>query len=303
MKGQKHKNTVLAWARWRVNIPPDWRPIEILGGLEKGKVFVGDADSPVLQIKWSRTRDAFNPDRWIARRAGRKVAQGAAAPAPEGFRVLDWQPEAKTARKRTRSIWAGWSKRAGLLIEAVVFALDRPSVARRARVEVLPSLTATPPDEPAGWAVFETSFRTPPGFDCVRRNLRPGSMALLFVKRSDRLMLRQAYPREAALGRRDLAGWLRAEPFGQLRRKFYPAEDPQPWTVESGGRTLKGLIRRGRRKLPWPLGWPGRLFTVQAVVQDEQLDRLLLAEHSSRRDAGDAVVRDALAGMNWALFE
>lgn len=307
--------STLAWAGWMIRIPPEWRPLEIRGGFDSGKMVIGDAASPILQLKWSRP-GRFDPDKWARRRnRARDDAQGgrafasatgqvkAGVPAPGGFAVLDWRPQARAARKLIRAIWAGWSKMAGLLVEAVVFAQDRPSVLRQANGRVLPSLVASAPDAPAGWAVFEASFRTPPGFDVVGRRFQPGSMAMMFAAKGQHLMLRQAYPRAAALARRDLAGWLRAEPFGPQRRLFYPGGEPQAWTVESFGQQLAGLIRTGRRRLPVPLGWAGRRYTVQAVVQDDRLDRLLLAEHSSARDVGDGVVSDAISQMNWALLE
>jgi hypothetical protein len=73
--------------------------------------------------------------------------------------------------------------------------------------------------------------------------------------------------------------------------------------VESFGQELTGLIRFGRRKLAAPLGWAAPRWTVQAIVEDPRLDRLLLAECDTRRQVDDELAAEAIAGMNWAVFE
>jgi hypothetical protein len=232
-------------------------------------------------------------------------ARSPGAPSPAGFVTLDWSPQTKAGKAfragkgGTRAIWKGYDQSANLRIEAVALAQNQSHQSADLRDEVLNALAASPPNEPIDWSVFQTSFRVPARFDVVSRRLHPGHMAMLFrASGGERLVLRQAYPRQAALARRDLAGWLRSEPFGMQKRRFYPAGPAAAWSVESSGQRLEGLIRRGPRRLPAPLGWVAPRWSVQAIVEDARLDRLLLAECDSRREIGDEVVSQCIGQMN-----
>ncbi len=283
----------------------------------------------------------FDPRQWLARRLGSdraKAIQPGKGPAPAGFEVLAWLSRSKVlpaGRGRPAppagaswSLWYGLARSAGLLVEVVIYSQDRPTLLATMSRQVLPSLRATGPQQPTDWAVFQAGFRTPTGFDVQARQLTPGHMCLLFeapagadrlaasmsrapagrrrallarFRGRQRLLLRQVYPAGLALGRKDLPAWLRGGPFPE-RRRFYPAGQPETWSAESFGRTLAGLIRRGQKRLPWPLGWASRLFSVAAAVRDADLDRLLLAEHDSPLGASEQVVAEAIAAMNWATW-
>lgn len=300
----------LAWAGWSMRVPPDWRPIEINHAAGRGSMLVGDSTSAIVQVKWSvlaaGARDGFDPKRWAQRRVGRLPPAGgqkAGVPSPAGMVVLAWSPAESGPKGVTRSIWHGWSKSAGLLIEAVVYSADRPELGAMVRGEVLSSLSTRAAGDPTDWSVFDVSFRTPARFDLAERRLSPGHMAMLFAgPRQERLLLRQVYPTAAALARRDLAGWLRSEIFPQ-RRRFYPRGDGEPLSADCFGQRLVGLIRRGLTRYPWPFGWVGSRHTVQAAVEDPRLDRLLLVEHECRGKASDETAADAVAAMNWARFQ
>ncbi len=300
----------LAWAGWRMRVPRDWRPLRIGGGRRGGSMMIGDQATALVQVKWSRRPpDGFDPRRWIAERlARRKLVPARSETAPPGgqFDVLAWVRRADSRRNAERSIWYGYSPHAQLLLEVLIHAdraRQKPAAVLRG---VLASLGGSRPDGPTDWAVFEASFRSPPGMDVVARRFSAGHMAVLFGSAGDgprgrRLLLRQVYPVDLALSRRDLAAWMRSGPFAE-RRRFYPAADPEDWSVPSFGRTLEGLIRRGRKRLPWPLGWAAPRWTVAASARDRELDRLLLAEYDSPEPDGDAAVAEAIGQMNRAAL-
>ena len=274
--------TTLAWGGWRMRIPADWRPLDIEGGTTRGRMVLGDGNSPVLGITWSRstTKGRVTSDECRVTSKGK-----------EGWsklRVASLSPRVGS----DASIEVRYSK-------FVTRDVSRNARLRAIFDKALHSLAASPPNEPIDWSVFQTSFRVPARFDVVSRRFHPGHMAMLFRSPdAERLVLRQAYPRQAALARRDLAGWLRAEPFGPQKRRFYPAGPAAPWSVESFGLRLEGLVRRGRRRLPAPLGWVAPRWSVQAIVEDARLDRLLLAECDCRQERGDELVSECIGDMN-----
>jgi hypothetical protein len=274
--------TTLAWGGWRMQVPGEWRPLEIEGGTARGRMVLGDGGTAVLALVWSRAtkkRHVSSDESRVTSKdkGGWSKLRVAPLPSIEG---ADGGIEIRYSRFITR---------------------DKTQDARRASVcdKALHSLGTSPPGDPIDWSVFQTSFRVPARFDVVSRRFLPGHMAMLFRSpEGERLVLRQAYPRQAALARRDLAGWLRSEPFGVQKRRFYPIGPAEPWSVESVGGRLDGLIRRGRRRLPAPLGWVAPRWSVGVIVEDPRLDRLLLAECESRQEQGEELVAQCLSEMN-----
>jgi hypothetical protein len=199
--------------------------------------------------------------------------------------------------------WYGFSSAAGLGLELAASGhLD--SRQRRALDDlVLPSLRLAPADQPTRWAVFEASFVSPAGFLLRAARLHVGDIALCLAARGGRrLLLRQVYPADLALSRRPLEAWLDYPPFREHRR-FRREGEAQPWQAASFGRRLEGLLRRGRKALPAPLGPLGGRRSVAAAARDTELERLLLAEYDGPHEADPDVVAEAIGQMNWAILE
>ena len=88
----------VAWMGWQMRIPPDWRPLRIAGEWARGKVIVGSANEPAMQIAWWRpNRKRFDPARWVRRRLrSLKVRDGGPdGPAPPDFSETAWVPDAQ----------------------------------------------------------------------------------------------------------------------------------------------------------------------------------------------------------------
>ena len=80
---------------------------------------------------------------------------------------------------------------------------------RKVFSRVLPTLSASGPDEPVRWEIFGAVFRSPPGFAMAGKRTVLGDLALLFRSGCGRrLVLRQVYPAGVALERRTIERWL-----------------------------------------------------------------------------------------------
>jgi len=303
------KTIELAWAGWRLRAPRDWRPLGLGGAGREGFLVLGDAGSPIVRIRWLRpARRRFDARRWVLRCAKRLAGRGARVEETDASPAFD--VSARVAAKDPRGDaakpvwgWYGFSGAAGLGLELV--ASGRTDARQRRALEdiALPSLRAGAGTEPTRWAVFETSFVSPPGFALERAQLHVGDIALcLRAPGGRRLLLRQVYPADLALSRRPLEAWLDHPPFRQQRR-FRRAGQTQPWQAASFGRSLDGILRRGRKSLPAPLGPLGRRRSLAAAVTDPDLERLLLAEYDAPKEADPNVVKEAIGLMNWALLE
>lgn len=291
---QRERWTDLAWAGWRMTVPADWRPLGVDGTWQRGRMMVGDAAAPLVQVKWLRPRGKrFRPERW----ARKRLRKASAAPAdaregpPEGF-----DSSVLGRRSGGQVVWAGCAAAARLALELVI-AGDVPRPRRR---RVLSSLAASEPSGCIRWAVFDASFVSPPGFVYGRCRLNLGDIALGFdAPGARRLTLRQVYPAGLALSRRDLPTWLRYPPFPG-RRALHPKGDARPWSAESFGRRLEGVLLTGIRRWPMPVGLIAARRAAAGAVVEDRLDRLLVVEYESPRAADEGVLARAVAGMNWA---
>jgi len=79
-----------AWAGWMIEMPRDWRPLDITGDWPHGAIMLGDADQALLRVRWKRPRTrSLDPDHW--RRTQVRKLGGATAHAtmdaamPRGF--------------------------------------------------------------------------------------------------------------------------------------------------------------------------------------------------------------------------
>jgi hypothetical protein len=95
-----------------------------------------------------------------------------------------------------------------------------------------------------------------------------------------------------AVARRALEGWLDAPPFAERRRP--PAAWPEKLVMDG----MEGLLRRGWRRLPSPLGWCNPRHSTAIAAVDRELDRLIIVEHQTRREKDDGIARWCAGAMN-----
>lgn len=289
-----------------MRIPRHWRPLKIEGGQRSGNLTLGDSARAIAQIKWLRAEGRrFDGARWVRRRCGAGCKKGKNPDAailakanPAGFSAVG----VSLARKGKMTVWHGYCPDGKLAMEITVnMGVDEASRGTLMRMTI-PSLLAAAAADPTRWAVFETSFQLPEGFDVADKVLRSGYIALKCAGAGRRsLVVRQIYPAKLALERKSLDQWLGARPF-PTRKKILTAGDAEEWAVSSFGRQIEGRICRGWKQLASPLSFIGGRWFVAAVAHDTELDRLLLAEYDSPRPEGDDAVAEAIAQMNWAHF-
>ena len=125
-----------------------------------------------------------------------------------------------------------------------------------------------------------------------RRHLFSGDVALSFARGSESLLLRQVYPAGIAVQRRPLERWLRLPPFTERRRPPREALETERF------RGFDGLLRRGWRRLPSPMGWCSPRFATAIAVVDRERDRLLISELLTKREHCADLVRRSISEMN-----
>jgi hypothetical protein len=300
-KAAETERDLLAWAGWQAPIPEDWRPLRIAGTWERGLIVLGDAEKAILQVKWWRPREKrFKPDRWFRRRLRRMGGKAdAGGPRPKDFPHAAWVKKYQPSAGGRGSLWYGYAPKAGLTLEVLISG----AVGRRDRwlatSRVLRSLKAGETGAPTRWSIYGASFEAPAGHLLCARRLKLGDVALRFATRGERLTLRQVYPARLALVRRKLPLWLDFPVFKE-HRKFRAAGPDESWEIESFGRRLEGLRRTGRKRFPFPLGHVRARHTQAGVLHDEDLGRLLIAEHDTRRAREPEELARWLGRMNWA---
>jgi hypothetical protein len=297
----------LAWAGWMMKVPPKWRPLKIEDKPASGKVILGDSSQAVAQIKWSNSVGRnFDADQWLRQRI-KAVACDATTvenePALEDFEQAAWLSEASTSKTSQRSLWYGYAPKARLLLEIVINGEIDEKTQKIFRFRVLPSLRICDKKLATKWAIFDVSFESPAGFTLKAKRLNVGDMALeLTNSKVGRLLVRQVYPASLALQRRKLEKWVRSYPHKEHRR-YKSLNEAEKWKVESFERNIDGLICRGQKRLPFPLGFCAPRFTISAISHDAGLDRLLIAEYDGKKPEADNIISDIISRMNWARFE
>jgi hypothetical protein len=292
------KSIWLAWSGWQMRIPADWRPLRVEH--DRGVMMVGDGVQAIIQIKWWRHgKKDFDSKTWIRQRTKRLVLEDN-SPGPADFSPCGW---ALPAVDESKAIWCGYAPRARLALEIVINRAVSDKVNRLVVSRVLPSLVVTDAESPTRWAIFDVSFETPPGFGVRSRHVKLGDVALEFVSdEGARLVIRQVYPAILALQRRKMAGWLDFSPFKEYRRCQHVGK-VEEWSVASGNKILNGFRRRGHKRLPFPLSWISPKWSLAAVLQDEELDRLIVTEYDSPRKNDEGSLMAVLETTNWAKFE
>lgn len=300
-------SSALAWSGWQLEIPFEWRPLRIESGWMRGAMLVGTAETPLLQIKWWRPeRKRFKAVPWIEARVKSVAAKGALVkylkPQRDGFATLVSAVDNNLKKNRNRILWYAHAPAANLIVELVANAAAPDDALTLIHDTVVPSLAATGLDQPTRWAVYDVSFESPPQFTVAAIKMLAGDIALeLFGrKRKSRLVLRQVYPSQLALTRRGIANWLESSHFKE-HRKFRSSKKPAPWKLEKDGRALEGVLRRGQKRLPAPLGWCAPRESIAAALNDAALGRLLLAEYDApKKHFDESLLQTALLAMNWA---
>ena len=290
----------LAWSGWSLRVPEEWRPLKIAGGAGQGTMVLGDSAEATMQVKWWRPPGSSpRAERWAKARLRRfAVSTRPDWAALDSFTDAVWVQDAGESSGPGRSLFCGYAPRAELLLELTINTAASESARRVSEREVLPSLTTVPRDEPTPWAVFDSSFLTPPGHDLARHRLNIGDHVVAVASpKGARITVRQVYPADLALARRDLEDWLTFGPFKEHRR-FNGRGDAAAWSIDVRGRASEGLLRVGSKRLPSPLGWLAPRHSTAAVVRDQALDRLLIAEVDSPTEPDPGLLRALIADMN-----
>lgn len=296
----------LAWSRWRLRMPEDWRPLKHWQLEDQGYIALSDAETAVARVSWwdlaiagGKPEAVFEKRR---RRAGIEAWTGKSISAP-GFDEAYWLPEVESKSGEFRNgLFLGWSASAKLVVEFVVNQGAGAQVVSTVRRRVVPSIEAVSLDRPTPWSFFGVSFVSPAGWLLNDWNWTMGD-ALVEVKQGrDRMALRQVYPAALALKRRNLEDWMQ---YWRLRRprKFRLQQGPMPWAVENHGETLYGYRRRGRKRYAFPFGWLSPRHSMTAVMHDPRIAKILLVQHDTAAESEFDLIEEALEDMNWAIWE
>jgi hypothetical protein len=292
---------VLAWCSWRLRMPEEWRPLRLEGTDRAGNVMIGTATEAILKVSWAKVPPARVKRLW-SRRVKKRSATRREAPPPRGFADC----AILRPRKGTRTTWVGCAQPAGLLLELVYS--QAPGDGRANDVErlVLPSLAAEGPEDAAGslWAIFGASFLAPRGFRLMGQSLHLGEVSLRLARGKDVLFLGQVYPADLALSRRPMGFWLWNWPWEtNALRRFRARGEDRPWRVATEEGEMAGLLRRGRKRLRWPLGFLAPRRVVCGAVVDPRLGRILRGAVQSPAEPEESVLQAAVLGMNRAEGE
>ena len=260
-------------------------------------MMIGDAQTPIVRVKWFRLEEAetFDGAAWLDERFKQLgVVPEKGAPKPDRFSSVAWVRDLEPREGNGRTVWYGWSLDAGIAMECVVTNLTEEKVKDEVFDVAVAGLQVTSPSEPCHWGMYGVRFVSPAGFELEKKHLYSGDIALLFKKGKQHMLLRQVYPAQLAVSRRKLDGWLDCPPFKQHRR--FRLSSSEPWHLNSG-RQVSGVKRLGTKQLPSPLGFCAARATCAIAAEDRQKDRLLIAELISP-EAGDEMVTQAIISMN-----
>ncbi len=282
---QKNETDFISWQGFRIPLMREWRPLKIEGGFRKGSVAIGDVSGPLFEIRWVRPDAAdFDGRAWISRNKERSSDNIASAPPrPQGFSSVGWIKEFEDKGSSKKTVWWGYSVEGMVLIEIVVGEIiDKPSY-EWIISEAIPSLKVSKPDEEWIWRIFSAQFSVPAGFVLERHRLNNGDMSLCFTRgKKERLVMRQVYPADLAVGRRSLEKWFDESPFRESR-KFREAKDGVRCERK------KDFTVDGWKLVPFPFGFvrPRRCRRLAAV--DDASDRIFMTEYEyGKRDSGEA---------------
>ena len=273
--------TTIAWCGWSLPFPEGWRPLKIEGGHAKGSMMIGDAQQPILLVRWMRTHNQrrFDMQRWLAARFRKQgLTPDHGAPQPPGIAHAAWTCDTADSKGGRKTTWYGYASKSRLLMEIVSTDLTETAVRDEIFGDRLPRLVVTADDEPCTWNLYGIEFTSPTGYVLTRSHLFSGDVAIGLARgRKDTLLLRQVYPAGLAVERRTLDRWLQAPPFTE--RRFWNKRVLTNKTTTPGTRTY-----RGWKRLRSPMGWCSPRFSTAVATIVEAQDRLLIAEHQTTRE-------------------
>lgn len=296
----------LAWAGWQVRIPSDWRPLSISGGWTDGAMVLGSRACSVVQINWQRPpHRQFSADRRLRKWAAKvRAATSEKNPAELGQPAVTAAVRASVPDRKSgaeRSFWCCYCGSANLMLEwrtRPTMSGDDEQVLKR---QILPSLQCSPEGAAVPWALFNCSFRSPPGFTYEKSLLHSGDIALCFTEnRGCRLIMRQVYPGDLALQRRALADWLRTPAFKDGLETSV-LNGPEAVELLLHGTSRQGVKRFGKKTWKRLLKFVRRYWFVDAAVHDADANRLHIASLESRKTPNEARLQEALEGMGRQL--
>lgn len=294
----KSKTQRLAWQGWQLHVPTDWNPVKVDGDYDEGSVLLADLHAAKLGLRWKRAHKKTHPANWATRALHDEVGKLAAAeavdyamPDADGWAVsrlyVDQNPPG-------RDVWVGQSRASGRVLQIVHHATERNP---KFSDTILPSLTDTPADEPSDWAIFDLSFRLPPGARVQWYRFNAGDLAVgvrLGKAAKAVSILRQIGPAGLALARQPLSRWLNQQQ-EQTRKLYRPIENTGPATLELADRSLDGLAGELKRKRR--LWWAWMVVKQQVVLafHDDVRDRLIIGQSPD-----ESALRDWMQSVGWA---
>jgi hypothetical protein len=161
-----HNETTIAWCGWSLPVPEGWRPLKIEGGHAKGSMMIGDAQQPILLVRWMRTHNQrrFDMQRWLAARFRKQgLTPDHGAPQPAGIAHAAWTCDTADPKGGRKTTWYGYASKSQLLMELITTDLTEPAVRDEIFSDRLPRLAVAADDEPCCWNLYGISFGSPPG--------------------------------------------------------------------------------------------------------------------------------------------
>ncbi len=298
MKNENNKDFI-SWHGFSMPIMPEWRPLRIEGGFQKGSMSIGDISSPLFEIRWMRPGAAdFDGRSWINGNIKNSELKSASSPPhPNGFSSVGWIRgfEEKDSGKKT--VWWGYSVDGQLLLEIIISEIMDNSSYRWIISEALPSLKVFRPGEEWIWRIFSSQFKVPAGFILERHRLNNGDMSLCFMRgKRERLVMRQVYPADLALSRRPLEKWFDAPPFKEKRK--FKLESDADGSLEKNRFTVNGW-----KLIPFPLGFIMPRKCRRIAVVDDATDRIFLVEYEYSEDASGESADNAVKAMSGGAIQ
>jgi hypothetical protein len=291
----EEKSDFISWQGFRLPLMREWRPLRIEGGFRKGSVAIGDISNPLFEIRWLRPESAdFDGQGWIdVNRTKAEKCDTSSPPRPAGFSSVGWIRGFEDEKKNSggKTVWWGYSSEGRMLIEMIVSELvDSPSY-RWIVSEAIPRLKVLSPADGWTWRIFSAQFSPPPGFVLEKHRLNNGDISLCFTRgKSERLLLRQVYPAELALGRRMLGKWFDNPPFRETRR-FRAAKDGEK-SADNGFFRMDGW-----KLIPFPIGFIMPRRCRRAALLDVETDRIFMAEYEYGKNDSAEIAEMAVKAM------
>ena len=291
MTDQQQYSNMLAWHGLTIPMQDDWHPLKIEGEHQKGSISVGDMIGPIFKLQWLRPPKGYDGRMWVDKRR-KSVAgehQSHNPPCPESFEHVSWVKNLAIRQEAEKTVWWGCSKKSEVLVEVLLTNLREREVNEWFLEHALPQLKVIPEGKEWPWKIYSVRCTIPAGYRLHQTRMAAGDIAFEFNRgKSDKLLVRQVYPASLALERRSMIGWLKDRVFTEHRR-LRPEDEKK--------HNASWLKHKGRKPLPFPLGWlrPKRYTSV--IDRNQELDRLMIVESEWPVGATTQPVDQILASM------